>query len=241
MDTYGADASIIQAWIVKYREGVYDPGYERCAYMDENGDAVIEKRFPKKGIKKPDKDQQLYTGMEVASEDGRYAAHVEGTSVLIEGRKDKKEIFVRLGPDEAPSSLFWSGDADKLLIGYADKIYLYNMETETLSDAVQLGDADMSYAVWMWMDASTALYVGSTYSYVIDVSEGHFGILYKLKGFYGYDPEGREIYFESQIFSMDKLNEGVYYDALEVGRIERYSKEEIIEKAREMAAQDKAS
>ena len=194
-----------------------------------------KKHFPEKGVKKPDREQRLYTDTEVPSGDGRYVAHVEDTSVVVEGGKDKEEIFVSLNPDEIPSSLFWSGDADKLLIGYADKAFLYNMETKTLSDPVQIEEQDMSLAQWMWMDPSTVLYVGSTYSYVIDVSRDRLGVLYKLKGVMGYDPERDEIYFESQIYSMDRLNEGVYFDALEVGKIKRYSKDEIIEMAREMA------
>lgn len=69
---------------------------------------------------------------------------------------------------------------------------------------------------------------------MLDVSQDHFGVLYSVEGFLGYDPEKDNLYFYSQIYSMDKLSQGVDVDELEMGRIKRYTEEEIIEMARDM-------
>ena len=44
--------------------------------------------------------------------------------------------------------------------------------------------------------------------------------------------ENDDFYFLSGKLSMDKINDGIFYDKQELGRIKRYGKEEMIEMAR---------
>ena len=66
----------------------------------------------------------------------------------------------------------------------------------------------------------------------MDISEDSLDILYVLTDYYAYDEENDDFYFLSGKLSMDKINDGIFYDKQELGRIKRYGKEEMIEMAR---------
>lgn len=219
--------------LLKYREDMYDQGYKRCGYM-EGFETIVEEHFPK-GIQYPDEYRQPSGDEDICTEGKRYGARLRGNSVVIEDKAKRAEIFVKLKEDEAPSSLFWLQAPYRLLIGYADEVFLYSLETKALSEPASL-EQEVSYGKWIQLDSSTVIYAGGGGdSYVLDTSQDHFGVLYGLKGFLAYDPEKDNLYFSSQIYSMDKLSEGVDVDELEMGRIKRYTEEEIIERARDMA------
>ncbi len=219
--------------LLKYGEDVYDQGYKRCGYM-EGDEAIVEEHFPK-GIQYPDEYRRPSEHEEICTEGKRYGVRLRGNSLLIKDKAKKEEIFVKLKADEAPSSLFWLREPYRLLIGYEDEVYLYSLETRALSGPVSL-EQEVSYGKWIALDSSTVIYSGGRwYSYMLDISQDHFGVLYGFKGFLGYDPEKDNLYFSSQIYSMDKLSEGVDLDELEMGRVKRYTEEEIVEMAREMA------
>lgn len=210
--------------VIKYQENVSDPRYERCAYTDLQ-------HLPK-GVRYP-QAQPLREGEEAVSGDGRYTACLKGTAVEVEDTADKEVSRLKL--TDVPESLFWMQGTDgsaKLLIGYADRIHLYDAGTESLSGPVRL-DEDMWDAAWLYIDGETVAYVGPYYGYMVHVSGETCGILCGMIGLAAYEPEEDALYFTSQIFSMDRLNEGAYIDEMEIGKIRRYSKAEIIEMARE--------
>lgn len=126
-------------------------------------------------------------------------------------------------------------DAGKLLIGYEAQVSLYDIETETLTGTLVFENDIWSFvkAQWQWLDDSTVVCVGAYYSYVVEVSEDAFEILYVLRDYYAYDATEKVFYFLSTKIPMDKINDGVFVDKQELGRIKRYSREEIIEMARQ--------
>lgn len=198
--------------IIKYRQGVYDAGYESCTQLPQN-------------LQYPSQDT------EISSEDGRYRLYIEGNYVVMEDQKEQSRKA--LETEESPMSLCWMQESEKLLVGFADRVSLYDAHTKTWLDTEMLESSTFVFSAWQKLDASTVLYVGSTYSYALDVREDAVGILYTLKNFAAYDATEDVFYFESEEYDMDRLNEGMYSEGAEYGRIRRYSMEEVIEMARE--------
>ncbi len=58
-------------------------------------------------------------------------------------------------------------------------------------------------------------------------------ILYSLKDLAAYAPQEDTFYFSSIEYDMDRLNEGLFSEGPQYGKIARYSMEEIINTARE--------
>lgn len=68
--------------------------------------------------------------------------------------------------------------------------------------------------------------------YVVNMSEDSFGIMYELEDFYAYDSSEDVFYFLSNTYSMEQLNEGIFIEKTELGKIKRYSTDEIIQMAK---------
>lgn len=202
--------------IIKYRQGIYDAGYERCTQFPQN-------------LSYPSQDT------EINSEDGRYHVYIEGDSVVVEDQKERSKTV--LETEESPLSLCWMDEAEKLLIGFTDRVSLYDVHTKAPLDTELLEDKMFVMTAWQKLDASTVLYVGSTYSYALDVRGNDIGVLYTLKYFTAYDAAEDVFYFEREDYDMDRLNEGVFSEGKEMGKIHRYSIEEVIEMARKRVRQ----
>ncbi len=197
--------------IIKYRQGVYDAGYESCEQFPQN-------------LSYPSQDT------EVSSEDERYHFYIEENAVVMEDQKEQSRIV--LETEESPMSLHWMEESEKLLVGFGDRVSLYDVHTKKLLDTEMLENKMYVLSAWQELDASTVLYVGSTYSYALDVRGEDVGILYTLKNFAAYDAEEDVFYFESEDYDMDRLYQGEYSEGKRLGKIRRYRIEEVIEMAR---------
>lgn len=203
--------------IIKYQNGVYDLGYETCASLPGNLQAPVQ-------------DTQI------SWKDQRYCAYIESQSVVIEDKKSHSKKLLEF--DQSPLSLYLIPDSEKLLIGLEDKVSLYDLSTQTLSSTEEFEHEYTTFgsAAWQMIDASTVIYVGNTFSYVLGIKEDAVGILYSLKDFEAYDSKEDVFYFLSTSYDMDRLNEGIFSQGEELGKIPRYQTEEIIQLARERMA-----
>lgn len=207
--TFGGEPAVI-----RYQEGLCDPGYEPCE----------EESLPDA------KSQSSANETEADSPDGRYRASIQQTSVTVRDKKTQKDKI--LETKDAPLSLQWLSDSRRLLIGFSDRASLYDIRGETTLDSGKLEHATFSAASWHILDESTALYQGDVYSYALDVGEDSFGVLYGMKDFLGYDPKEEVFYYKSESYDMDRLNEGLFPEETQMGKIRRYGTEEIIDLAR---------
>lgn len=197
--------------IIKYRQGLYDAGYESCRQFPQN------LRYP---------SQNTETG----SEEGRYHFYIEGDSVVAEDERERSRNVLKM--EKPPIGLCWMEESGKLLIGFDDRVSLYDARTKQVTDVELPGDSITFSAAWQKLDASTVLYVGDAYSYALNVREDGAGILYILEDYAAYDASEDVFYFESEDYDMDRLNEGMYSKGKELGKIRRHSMEEVIEMAR---------
>ncbi len=207
-DTFGGEPAII-----RYEKGVCDPGYEAC-----------------KKESLPEKIQYASGEAQADSPDGRYNAAIRENAVVIQDREGHGEKTLEL--EQAPLSLFWLRDSRRLLIGFSDEAALYDIRTETLQTSGKLEHPTYTASAWLLLDESQALYQGDLYSYALDLGENSFGILYGMKDFLGYDAEKKDFYFQSEQYSMERLNEGIFTDGTQIGKIHRYSEKEMLALAR---------
>ncbi len=208
-DTYYAKSGTD---IIQYQQGAYDRRYERCEGLPKDLPALFQEK-------------------EASSGDGQYLARIAGDGVVLEDREGHAEnIQIADGP---PLSLYWIQDTGKLLIGFSDKAALYDAGTGTLSETEPFGHSTFSLAGWQQIDASSVLYVGDTYSYVLEFGGDSLGVLCSLRDVAAYDPLENAFYFSSEDYDMDRLDEGLFGTGPEYGKIARYRTEEIVEMARE--------
>ena len=215
--SYQSDAAI-----VRYRENVSDSGYELCAVLEDEKEA--EDYLP---------DEMLYptSDVEVSIRNGEMTARIEGNSIVVKRENQLSESMISCL--ESPLSLFWDENAEVLLVGYADKAELYDMDTETLLDTVNFEKMTYVQAGWQSVDQGTVLFVGDTDSYLLHVSERSLDVMYSLKDLLAYDSREDVFYFLSTSYSFDQLDEGIFRERVELGKIRRYEEKEIIEMARE--------
>ncbi len=219
-------------YVVKYQICAYSEDYEPCLFMEADGDDIkseLKNAYPE-DLKKPEKN------MEYDMEDERRHIYMLDNTVVIEEKASGvKQV---LEEEEHLRGFCWMKNTDKLLIGYETYISLYDLEKEAAVDAFMLDERfigsgrDFGEDTWQIIDDSTVINVEGYYSFVMDISEDSLDILYVLTDYYAYDEENDDFYFLSGKLSMDKINDGIFYDKQELGRIKRYGKEEMIEMAR---------
>lgn len=212
-------------YVIKYQAGVFADGYETCAVLIDK-ENNIKNEFSKK-LQLPAEDA------EEDVENEQYHIYMQDNSIVI----DNKMLHAKhvLETEEEPKGFFLMQEAGKLLIGYEDQVSLYDIETESVTDTFMF-EYNNFWAVSVKMqklDTSTVICIGSSYSYVIDVSEDLLEILYVLKDYYGYDEAEDAFYFLCSEYDINRVNERMVIDKQEIGKIKRYSKEEIIEMARQ--------
>ena len=227
---YKAFSSGVEDRLIKYQTGVFADGYESCVTLeqDRNETKKETKNDIPKNLQKPslDKEEDI--------ENEQYHIYKHDNSIVIVNKKTHAEHIIET--EEEAKGFYWMQDTGKLLIGYKDQVSLYDIETGTLKDTLMFEDNFLNItAKWQQLDASTVICSGSGsfHSYVIEVSGDSFEFLYILRDYCGYDPEEDVFYFLTTRYSTDKINDGLFVEKQELGRIKRYSKEEIVEMARQ--------
>lgn len=217
--------------VIKYQASVFAEGYETCIILEADGDDI--KSDIKNDFHFPEDFEKPSNEAEDDMENEQYHIYMSDDTIVIEDKMSHAEHV--LETEEKPRGFYWMQDAGKLLIGYEAQVSLYDIETETLTGTLVFENDIWSFvkAQWQWLDDSTVVCVGAYYSYVVEVSEDAFEILYVLRDYYAYDATEKVFYFLSTKIPMDKINDGVFVDKQELGRIKRYSREEIIEMARQ--------
>lgn len=222
--SYGSELSVI-----KYQEAASDEDYVICGALEEEGEA--ERYLPESLEYEPPRPSESVKATD--SEDGRYSVRGEDDRAVIKDREKGEEKTLEL--EEAPESFFFLPKSHKLFIASEHQISLYDPEAGTLLDTVEseLGSGDI--CAWQLLDPSALIYTASGGgSYVLALGEDSFEILYRLQDYRGYDPKENVFYFLSSTYSMEKLNEGIFTEEMELGKIKRRSGEDIIEMARQM-------
>ncbi len=175
------------------------------------------------------------SGERLMNHDEQYAAHIDGTSVVIENQaKDGK---FELEFDSTPLSIFWMPDSAKLLVGLEDRAALYNASTEILSETEPFESPTAIASTWQAIDESTAVLSGDTYSYVLNVAGDSLGALYRLKNYITYDKAEDSFYFLSYQYDMERIDQGMFMEEAELGKLRRYSAEEILNRALKLVIQ----
>ncbi len=176
------------------------------------------------------------SGEKLMNHDEQYAAHIDGTSIVIEEQAKAGEIELEF--DSAPLSIFWMPDSAKLLIGLEDRAALYNASTETLSETEPFESQTAIASTWQAIDGSTVVLSGDTDSYVLNVADDSLGALYRLKDYIAYDRSEDSFYFLSYQYDMERIDQGMFMEEVELGKLRRYSADEILDRALELVEEN---
>lgn len=250
-DRHGKDYYIVkreggdfqsESLIFKYQQGVFDSRYERCVLVTAERDGK-NKVETEDGWRLPDSVEYPSSDTEANGQNEQYDAHIKEHSIVIKNKKTQKEQLLKT--EKEPLSVLCVPDSDKLLISFTDRISLCDMRTGKLLNSIEFEEESFySYdCSWQVIDTFTVVYLPykpdldsyipvSTDSYVLNVSEESFGIMYELKGLYAYDPKEDAFYFLSDKTYLDPLEGMLYPEKMELGKIKRYSTEEIIKMAK---------
>lgn len=207
--------------IIKYQTGVSDAAYETCVEYPKEVKKLIENQTSV--YQKSEKVK------EVLSSNKRYSAYIDNTSVKIQDQKNEKEKILKF--EEKPLSVYWMSDSKKLLIGFQNKVSLYNLQTNKIMETEKFEQETLVLAQWQEVNKSTIIYSGDTYSYVLYVSDNSLGVLYQLKDLLTYYAPEDTFYFLSNEYDIDNINQGVQIKSTKIGRIKRYSTKEIQKEA----------
>lgn len=215
-----------ESQIIKYQYEVYDERYTVCEQESQENDAE-QKTQEEAGV-------TLAENEDAASVDGRYTAVIEENTVIL--KNGKGDMIRTVSFEETPLSLFFLPDSSGFLICFERKAARYTIESEELAETGGFSHEVNGYAPgslsWHMVDSDTVILSGLTYSYMLHVPEESFGILCEMEDFEQYDPEDDSFRFISQQFTLNE-DQSINWDAKEVGKIKRYTEEDIIEKAEE--------
>lgn len=173
---------------------------------------------------------------EAVSPDWRYRA-VLGEHAVILKDSDGGPVCT-LNFEEAPLSLYFLPDSSGFLICFERKAARYTIASDKLVETDSFGDdivAGLSEKFsWHPVDSDTVILSGvdGHHSYMLHIPEESFGILCEMEDFARYDPEDDSLCFVTEKPFFDEYRDE-YGKWEEVGKIKRYTENDIIEKARD--------
>lgn len=224
--------------IIKYQYEVYDERYTVCSGGSVRGASSTQKRQEGETV-------AMFSGdREAVSADWRYAAALEEHAVIL--KDGEGNIIQSLSFEETPLSLFFLPDSSGFLICFEKKAARYTIESEKLVETDAFGDdivgGESDNLSWYLVDSDTVILSGINFdhSYILHIPEESFGILCEMQDFDQYNPEDDSLRFVTQQFTTEK-DQRIHDEWEEVGKIKRYTEEDIIEKAREFLERGKTA
>lgn len=219
-----------QNQVIRYQSGVYDERYTVSSGGFVRGGAAQNKQEGETVAMLSGTDK------EAVSPDWSYRAALGEHAVIL---KDSAGDTIRsLNFEEAPLSLYFLPDSSGFLVCFESKAARYTIESDELVETDGFGDnivAALSDELsWHPVDSDKVILSGINYnhSYMLQIPEESFGILCEMEDFVQYGPEDDSLCFVTQKVLFDEYrDESGRWE--EVGKIKRYTEEDIIEKARE--------
>lgn len=216
--------------IIRYRSEVYDERYTVCSA------GIVRGEFAQKRQEAETVAMLFGDDNEAVSPDWRYRA-VLGEHAVILKDSDGGPVCT-LNFEEAPLSLYFLPDSSGFLICFERKAARYTIASDKLVETDSFGDdivAGLSDKFsWHPVDSNTVILSGvdGHHSYMLPIPEESFGILCEMEDFARYDPEDDSLCFVTEKPFFDEYRDE-YGKWEEVGKIKRYTENDIIEKARD--------